>query len=105
MNDFLVWVRQYRIGPFTMFDTFGTYIIVFLIAPWLSKLFAKLGITITRSEWMALALPVALAFHLVYKINTPFTKMFLDPHNYLAKVVILAMVVFGLKGVARSILH
>lgn len=105
MDAFLPWIRQYRIGPFTMFDTFGTYIVVFLIAPLLSKLFTKMGITITRSEWMALALPVALVFHLAFNVNTPFTKMLLDPGNYLAKIVIIAMVIFGLKGVVKSILR
>ncbi len=105
MNDFLTWIRQYRIGPFTMFDTLGTYIIVFLIAPWLSKLFAKLGITITRGEWMALALPIALVFHLLNHVNTPFTRMFLDPNNYLTKIVILTMVIFGLKGFVKSIMR
>ncbi len=104
MNDFLLWIRHYRIGPFAMFDTFGTYIIVYLIAPRLSAVFAKIGITITRGEWMALALPIALVFHLIFNVDTPFTRMFLDPNNYLAKILIIAMVLFGLKGVVKRIM-
>jgi hypothetical protein len=66
---------------------------MYFLAPYLSKLFAMIGVTVNREQWLWLTLPIALVTHLIFKSNTPFTKMFLDLHGgYIAKMVIIFMV-------------
>lgn len=103
-NALLANIRQYRIGPFTLFDGVGAYIVVFALSPFLIRRFRRWNIETTLEEWLALTLPLALFVHLLLGLSTPFTRMFLDPGNIIAKIVIIAMVVFGLKGTTRSLM-
>lgn len=98
--DIIGVLRQLRIGPFTIFDTLLAYVGIYFIAPLLSKLFAKINISISRSSWLWLTLPISVIFHLIFNQNTPFIKMVLNPSgDYLAKIVLLFMLYMGLKGV------
>ncbi len=97
----VTYLRSYRLGPFSAVDTLGAYLIVYAIAPFLSRMLAKLGITITRLEWLSLTLPIALGTHILFGVDSVFTKMFFDPGNYGAKVLIVAMTLFGLKSALR----
>ena len=105
MDAILTALRVYRIGPFSVFDTLGSYLIIAAIAPWLTRLFAKLHISISPLQWLSLTLPLALAAHLLAGVNSPFTKMFLDSGNIVAKVIVMVMVIVGLKDVALSLLR
>lgn len=98
--DVISILRQYRIGPFTIFDSATAYLGIFLIAPLLTKLFFKLHINISRSGWMWLTLPIAVVFHLAFHQNTPFMKMLLNPkYYYLPIIVLIFMLYMGLRNI------
>ncbi|MCF7831748.1 MAG: hypothetical protein K9M36_02600 [Candidatus Pacebacteria bacterium] len=85
-------LRSFRIGPFTIFDFAISYIVMYFIAPYLSKLFALAGIRVNREQWLWLTLPIALAVHLLTKTSTAFTEMTLDPSGgWFAKAIIVIM--------------
>lgn len=88
----ITFLRSFRIGTFAIFDFAISYIAMYFLAPYLSKLFALIGIHINREQWLWLTLPIALVFHLIFKVNTPFTKMILNPSGgWIAKLVIIFM--------------
>jgi hypothetical protein len=100
--DVLNILRQYRIGPFTIFDTATAYLGIFLLSPLLSKLFYKLHINISRSGWLWLTLPISVIFHLVFRQNTPLMKILSDPFKfelYLVLVVLFFMTYMGLRKI------
>lgn len=90
------YLRSFRVGPFAIFDFATSYVAVYLLAPYFSKLLAYAGIHVNREQWLWLTLPVALVFHLIFRPDTPFTKMFVDPTGgYVAKLVILIMLLMA----------
>lgn len=98
--DFLGFLRQFRIGPIAIFDTALAYVGVFLVAPLLTKLFSLFHLRISRTAWLWLTLPIAVIFHFVFRQNTPFMKMFLDPNGfYIAKIILLFMLFMGLRNI------
>ena len=100
MMDILSILRQYRIGPFAVFDTVAAYLGIFLIAPLLSKLFSKINVTITRSDWMWLTLPISVLFHLITRQNTPLMKILFNPNQfpfYLVIFILFLMMYMGLR--------
>jgi len=98
--DFLDFLRQFKIGPFAIFDTALAYVGIFLVAPFLTKLFFRFHLNISRTAWLWLTLPIAVIFHLVFRQSTPFMKMFLDPHGfYVAKIILLFMLYMGLRNI------
>ncbi len=97
---FIEVLRQFKIGPFTIFDTALAYGVIFLIAPLLSKLFTKVNLQISRSSWLWLTLPIGVIFHLIFHQNTPFTRMFIDLSGfYIEKIVLLFMLYMGLRNI------
>lgn len=91
-------LRQYRIGPFTIFDTALAYGAIFLLAPLLTKLFLKINVSFSRTDWLWLTLPIAVIFHFVLQQHTPFMEMLLNPNDfYIAKIVLLLMLYMGLR--------
>lgn len=96
-------LRVYRMGPFSVPDTVGSYIIMCICAPLLVWISGKVGIKTTVMEWLALVLPLALSAHIIFGADTPFTQMFLGEGFLIAKIVLVAMVVFGLKGFAQAL--
>jgi len=96
--DFVNTLRQIRVGPFTVFDFLLAYLGIFLLAPRLTKIFAKIRLYISRTDWLFLTLPIGLLFHLAFRLHTPLTKMVMDPRGfYLVKSVILLMLFMGLR--------
>ena len=92
-------LRQFRIGPFTIFDLATAYLGIYLLAPLLTKLFSKMHVYISRAQWLWLTLPIGVLFHIAFRINTPYMRMLLDPHgNYLAKIILLGMLYMGLRN-------
>jgi hypothetical protein len=93
-------LRQYRIGPFTIFDVVTAYVGIYLLAPLLAKIFYKLHINISRSGWIWLTLPIAVVFHLIFHQNTPFMKMLLSPKSfYMPIIVLIFMTYMGLRKI------
>jgi len=101
-DEFVAYMRTFRIGPLSAPDLLVPYLLVYLIAPLLSRLAARfLGLRVTRAAWMWLMLPFSVILHLVLRLDTPFELIALDPHgHYLAKIVLLAMIILGLRGIS-----
>ena len=94
--------EKYRLGPFSVPDTLGSLLIVFLIAPLLSALVRKIGFEVPRSSWLWLTVPVAELTHAFFRPDTALYKMLIDPHGgYFAKIVLLAMIILGIRGIHR----
>lgn len=98
--EFLELVRQFKIGPFAVFDTTLAYLGVFLLSPLLTRLTKKAHLRISKAEWLWLVLPVSVITHLIFGQETPLTKMVIDPNGYyLVKFVILFMLFMGVKNI------
>jgi len=96
--DFIELVRQFKVGPFAVIDTAAAYLGVFLLAPLLTKLALKAHLHVSKIQWLWLVLPISIFFHLIFRQQTPLTRMVIDPNNYyLVKFVILVMLFMGLK--------
>lgn len=93
-------LRQLKVGPFAVFDIALAYGGIFLVAPLLSKLFAKLHLDISRVAWLWLTVPISVLFHALFQRHTPLMQMLFNPHDfYFAKVVVLLMLFMGLRKV------
>lgn len=100
--QYIDWLRQFRVGPFSLFDFATAYIGIFLLTPILTKFTAMLHIYISKTQWLWLTLPIGIFVHLFIGKNTLLTTMFLDRHNYfLVKIIILFMLYMGLKDAIR----
>ncbi len=93
--DFL---RQFRFEGFAIFDFVVSYLGFYLLSPLIIKLFSYFNISISKSNIMWLVLPMSILFHIIFKADTPLTKMFLDPSGYyIAKITIILMLFMGLR--------
>jgi hypothetical protein len=102
--DILNILRQYRIGPFTIFDTGTAYLGIYLLAPLLTNVFSKIHINISRSGWLWLTLPIAVGFHLIFRQNTPFMRMLLNPKSFqIPLLVLIFMTYLGLRNIRKLI--
>ena len=93
-------IRQYRIGPYAIFDLVVSFIGVYLLSPLLNKIFLKTKITTTKLTWILLALPLSIAIHLFFGQQTQMVKDFMSPSdNYFLKVTILFLTYLGIKSI------
>lgn len=93
-------LRQFRVGEYAIFDFAVSFLGIYLLSPLLSKLCLKIRIKVPKLNWIFLTLPVSILIHLLIGNITPMTKNFLDLNgHYILKIVILASLVFGIKGV------
>ncbi|MBU0667567.1 hypothetical protein KJ951_04630 [Patescibacteria group bacterium] len=73
---------------------------MYLLSPLLSKLFLKFGISIPKTNWLFLTVPIGILAHLLVGTITPMTANFLDPSgHYILKIIILISLFFGIKGI------
>jgi hypothetical protein len=80
-------------GPFAIFDFAITYLFAFLVGPYLKKI----GIPLSREQFMYLVLPLSVLTHYVFGIETPLTKMVLDPNGYyIWKGILVIMLVLAI---------
>jgi hypothetical protein len=97
--DFL---RQFRVGGLAIFDFAVAFLGIFLIAPFLSKIFRKLGLEIPRCSWVFFTLPIGIIVHMLIGKITPMTKEFLDPSgHYFLKVIVVVLFILGLISIKR----
>ncbi|MEI8096677.1 MAG: hypothetical protein WCG73_01070 [Candidatus Moraniibacteriota bacterium] len=95
-------MRQFRLGEYAIFDFVVTFLGIYLLSSFLSKIFLKIRISIPRSNWLFLALPMSILIHLLSGKITPLTRDFINiQDHYFLKVCILALFVFGLRGIKR----
>ena len=96
----LEFLRQFRFGEYAIFDLAVSFLGVYLLSPLLSKIFRKIKIDIPKRNWLFLTLPLSILIHLAVGKITPMTRDFMDMHgHYILKIVIFALLIFGLKGI------
>lgn len=98
----IAYLRQFRIGGFTIFDTAASFLGVYILAPLLTRLFRLIGFEIPRKSWLYLVLPIGIIAHSFSSTKTPMTKEFFDPAGYYPlKLIILILLVLGLRDIKR----
>ncbi|MFH1767500.1 MAG: hypothetical protein ABH826_05470 [Patescibacteria group bacterium] len=99
MNIF-IWLRQFRVAGYAIFDLTASFLVVYFLAPYLTKLFRKLGVAIPRSSWLFLILPIAIIVHKIFGISTPLTEQFFFLDGFISiKIFVLLLLVMGLKDI------
>lgn len=102
------WLREYRLGPFSIFDTGGALLGVYVLAPLLSRIFKKFGLKVERIQWLFLTLPFSVVFHIAIGLETPLVKMVIDQSDYVVvKIALIILVLLGLSWskIKLHILH
>lgn len=97
------YLRQLRIGSFTIFDTVSAYLGILLLAPFLSKLTSKINLKIPIVSWVWLTMPLSVIFHLLFRQSTPVIKILNNPslpQFYIVLLVLLIMVYMGFRKIS-----
>ena len=92
--DTLTLLRQFRIGPFAIFDTVLSYVGVVLLSPLLSKLFTLLHVSIPKTSWLWWTLPLAVVFHLLFSQDTPLMEILSQPLGFVGVGAILVFMIY-----------
>ena len=93
-------LRQFRLGGYAVFDFVVSFLGIYLLAPFLSKLFLKVGVKVPRKNWLFLTLPLSIVIHLLFGAMTQMTRDFLDLQgHFVIKVIIFVLLVLGLRGI------
>lgn len=92
--EFVQFLRQFRIGPYAIFDLVMSYIGIFLVAPVLSKLASKFSVKISRTAWLWFTLPISVIFHLIFRQNTAFMQRLFSSQGYHVEVIVLLFMVY-----------
>jgi len=75
-------LREYKVGPFAIFDFVTAYGGAYLVSSYTKKY-------ISKERLMYLVLPTAIITHIVLGIKTPLTDMVIDPKGgWIAKAVV-----------------
>lgn len=99
-------LRQFRIGPFTIFDTVSAYLGILLLAPLLSWLTSKINLKIPVVSWIWFTMPLSVIFHVLFRQSTPVINILTNPslpQFYAVLLVLLVMTYMGFRKV--SIMH
>lgn len=97
------YLRQLRVGEFTLFDSTVTLVAVYFLSPVLTKIGTFFGIYVSRKSWLLLTLPLGILVHKLVGINTPMTRYFFDPNgHYLLKSIIVSLTCFGIKNITMN---
>jgi len=100
MLNQLGFIFGFRLGPFRMFDFVGTYLVVFLLSPLLTKVALRFRLKIGKIQWLWLLLPISALVHLMINQDTALVRMLLDPNDYhIVKVLIIFMLIMGIKDI------
>jgi len=97
--DIISTLRQFKIGPFAIFDTVISYLGLFLIAPILTKIFRGVHLEISRASWLWFVLPLSVVFHFFFSQQTPLIKLLVSSNGYVAIIILLAMVYMGARTI------
>ena len=94
----LEFLRSFRIFEMAIFDLVVSYLGIWLLSPFLIKLFKRFRLKTTKTQWLWLVLPLSIIIHLAVGQETALTRMIFDPYgNHLAKAIVLLMVFMALK--------
>lgn len=93
-------MRQFRIGEYAIFDFVVSFLGIYLLSPFLSKMLLKIKIYVPKKNWLFLVLPIGILVHILVGNITPMTKDFLDINsNFILKILILGLLALGMKDV------
>lgn len=96
----LEFLRSYKIFGFAIFDLTVSYLGIYLLALFLSKIFLLIRLDIPRSSWLYFTLPLSILVHILVGQYTPMTKEILDPSgHYFLKVFLLILLILGISGI------
>ncbi|MEI6510432.1 MAG: hypothetical protein WCO25_00130 [Candidatus Uhrbacteria bacterium] len=99
----ITYLRSFRFGEYAIFDFTVSFVAVYLLAPYLSRLGRKFNLDISRRSWLYLTLPISVVVHLVFVTFTPMTRNVLDLHgHYLLKVIMVGLIVLGVKDIKQT---
>lgn len=102
--DIVSTLRQYRIGPYSIFDFATAYLGIFIVSPLLTRLAARFNLNISRTNWLWLTIPIGIITHIIIRQHTLLTSQFLNPNgDYLVKIIVLFMVYMGLKDIKKPL--
>lgn len=97
------YLRRFRIGPFTIFDTVSAYLGILLLAPLLSWLASKINLKIPVVSWIWFTMPLSVIFHILFNQSTPVIKILTDPslpQFYVVLLVLLIMAYIGFRKIS-----
>ena len=100
----LEYLRDFKVGPFTMFDTTLAFVGVLIVSPILTWLVAKLNYKVPLVSWLWFTVPVSIIFHAIFQQDTPLIKILTDPHTlafYVAIIVLVFMTYMGTINVSK----
>lgn len=100
----LEYLRQFKIGPFAIFDTVVAYLGILILSPVLNWLMSKLNIRVPIISWLWFTLPLSVVFHLIFNQSTPLMKILMDPSHlqfYIAALILLAMAYVGFSRIGK----
>lgn len=93
-------LRQFKLGEYAIFDLVASFLGIYLLSPFLSKIFKKIRLDIPKINWLYLTLPIGILAHIIVGNITPMTRDFLDLNNsYLLKILIIGLLFFGIRGI------
>ena len=90
--NLITFLRSFRIGPFAIFDFAASYLVAYLVGPYLKKI----GIPVTREQLLWWTLPLSILAHIAVGKITPLTELFIAQNGgYLVKAIVLGMIIIG----------
>lgn len=90
-------LRSFRVFGYAIFDFVVSYLGIFLISPILVKIFGVIKIKTRKVQWVILALPIGIIFHVIFKQDTPFNQAFLDTNGgFIEKLIVIGSVILAL---------
>ncbi|MFZ3301530.1 MAG: hypothetical protein WA152_02345 [Microgenomates group bacterium] len=97
------YLRQFKIGPFAIFDTVSAYLGILLLAPLLTWLFSKVNLKIPVVSWLWFTMPLSVIFHFLFSQPTPVIKILTSPNQpqfYITLLMLLIMVYMGFRKIS-----
>ena len=97
------YLRSFRLGGYAIFDMLSAFLGIYLLSPWLTRVFLKIGLVVPKKNWLILTLPLGVLFHLLFGAKTLMTERLFDPSGYyFLKIFLVCLFVFGLVGVKKK---
>ena len=99
------YLRQFRIGQFTLFDTVTAYVGILILSPLLTWLAARLHLKIPVISWVWFTLPLSVIFHIIFRQSTPLMKILENPGQfpfYIVIFILLAMTYMGFRNIRKN---
>lgn len=97
-------LRQFKIGPFAIFDTLLAYLGVLILSPVLNWLMSKLRVKVPIASWLWFTLPLSVVFHLIFNQDTPLMKILSNPSDfqfYIAIFILISMTYMGFRKINK----